>query len=253
MPYLRCEECGARALSIATRCPACEAPFELGAGTANPEVNRRRLAALRPCRTCDSLIAPDAATCKWCDTPRPIRTGAGRTYLIGGSLVALTFTLWAWGPDLGALTRFLSGPSPSDSGDIALSATSEPERLDPLEDASFDVAPPAFDEIGPPADEANRGDVDRGDADGGGARAGGADPDVRASTSASLGADGWVSAVTRTFVNVRSGTGTDAPIVGVLSENAQVQLGARRGSWREVRAGSLSGWAFESLFVVDGG
>ncbi|TVP55689.1 MAG: hypothetical protein EA351_10135 [Gemmatimonadales bacterium] len=65
--------------------------------------------------------------------------------------------------------------------------------------------------------------------------------------------EGWMRAVARTFVNIRSTPAADGEVRGVVAENDVVLLGDARGSWREVRSGDIAGWAWEPLFQVGGG
>lgn len=260
MPYLRCETCGARALSIATRCPACEAPFELGSGTSDPEASRKRLNGLRPCRACDSLIASNSEQCRWCEAPRPIRSGGARWFMLAVVLLGVGVGVWALAPHIGSFDGRLTPvrdagiigdpvsddpadpAGPDDAADPASVGAAEPSPLPPLEASLGGVTSNAlasnavaFDSPLTPANPVRAPNA------------------VRTPEPAPPALEGWVRAVTRTFVNVRTGPGTEAAIVGVLSENTSVQLGPRRGAWREVRAGQLVGWAFEPLFIVDGG
>jgi hypothetical protein len=222
MPYLRCHACGAKALPIATRCPSCEAPFEVPGDPAS----RRRM---RPCPQCDSLLAREAEACRWCGAAlaglglTPVRAGiaagvcvalVGAWALLGGGGDDVVFF---FAPEsevvLAPVTAALppSTPAPSTPASSALRAANEPEQAtltpEPAEPAaSFEVA----------EEEEN----------------------------------GWVRAVARTFVNVRAAPTSDGLVEGVVAENTVVFLGDARGAWRRIRSGSVAGWAWEPLFTV---
>ena len=51
--------------------------------------------------------------------------------------------------------------------------------------------------------------------------------------------------------NIRSGPGTDFPIVGSLDVGASVNLMRRRGDWFAITTANLSGWIFRELIIVD--
>jgi hypothetical protein len=238
MPYLRCEDCGARALPIATRCPACQAPFVGHDAALDQDEIRTRREALRPCAGCDSLIDPTSTVCRWCEAPNPIRKGWGRPVAAGIGVIGVAAALWWFGP--GLLSEFAPAlapatPTPQPSASAAAAPSSEGARIDPEPS---------------PASE--------GPAREGGAREGSAAESGAVSMPSPQSpvgdlAAGWSPATSRTFVNIRSAPGTNAPIVGIIGEGVEVRLGARDGQWREVRSGALSGWVFESLFRVDGG
>ncbi|MBC7896963.1 MAG: hypothetical protein H7066_16210, partial [Cytophagaceae bacterium] len=53
----------------------------------------------------------------------------------------------------------------------------------------------------------------------------------------------WARAVAVTFINVRSAADRKSPVVGVITPNTNVELGARLHGWREVRSLKVKGWA----------
>jgi hypothetical protein len=241
MPYLRCDDCGAKALPIATRCPACEAPFEArGPGTSPSR--------LRACHACDSLVPREAERCRWCNEELGSRLSPRARAGIAAGLAALVVGGWAFldtrAPDVVTLS------APVVESPVTASLSDPPAPLATprarLADPSTSEAAPASvprPEPSPPASVASA-----------------APPTVVPSTPRGTGAaeagsapvrpdeGGWVQAVARTFVNVRSAPGSDSEVQGVVPENAVVFLGDARGAWRQVRAGSVAGWAWEPLF-----
>jgi hypothetical protein len=248
MPYLRCEACGAKALPIATRCPACEAPFEV-----SRTVERR----LRACPSCDSLVPRSDASCRWCGAattrraPPAVWAGAAATLL----MVVGSWALFANRPDDVVL---ITGPAP----DVTLPATSaapptpraaaerrDARRSDPPVTAgpSASDTPDVFVSLDTGREAAGPAS---GTADVASPEA--ADPGEIQPDDESLRA-GWVRAVARTFVNVRSAPASDGEVRGVVAENAVVFLGDARGAWRQVRSGDVAGWAWEPLFTLTSG
>ncbi|MGQ0647294.1 MAG: SH3 domain-containing protein [Gemmatimonadaceae bacterium] len=61
----------------------------------------------------------------------------------------------------------------------------------------------------------------------------------------------WTKATARTYINVRTGADRKAPVVGVITPNMHVELGARLHGWRQVRASGINGWADPRNFLAD--
>ena len=258
MPYLRCEACHAKALPIATRCPACEAPFE-----ASLRAGARRM---RPCPGCDSLLPGDAATCRWCG--EAVAERRSRSLQLTGAAVLLLVAVGAlaWNGARDGQVTFLPGSSAEVNLPRAEAAPPEAPTTTRTRAGSGEAVTD-----GPAGAEgtlAQAGTPMGGDAAPGTGSAAADDRTPDASAPADRVADarsvdttdeaappapGWVRAVARTFVNVRSSPGSDSEVRGVVSENDVVFLGDARGAWRQVRSGGVDGWVWEPLFTVASG
>jgi len=231
MAYLRCSDCGAKALRIATRCPSCGSSFPL-------HDDRGDRIRFRRCRGCDIHIPRQEARCRWCSTEvrdlpwRPVAAAAVLVLLLGGGglfLARTPGTVSSSDASVGTASAF-RGEAP-DIPSLRPPPAGEGFTVDPL-DAPLDgtgspvsipdanVAPPN------PAQSGVEGDG-QGDRQG-----------------------DWAPAQAVTFVNVRANPDREAAILGVVPEAASVLLGDLRGGWRRIRAGDLSGWVDERLFQM---
>jgi hypothetical protein len=61
----------------------------------------------------------------------------------------------------------------------------------------------------------------------------------------------WVSAVARTWVNVRRDASRDGEVVGVIKPESRAWLEHGRAGWRRVRAQDVRGWVDPRLFEAD--
>lgn len=262
MPYLRCDDCGAKALPIATRCPACEAPFEArGPGTSPTR--------LRACPACDSLVPRDAERCRWCDEELGGRLSARTRSGIAAGFVLLLAGGWAFADSRTSDVVTLSAPVSEVVSSLDMTPPPPPASLPPAAvadeidpgqapvEASAAEAAPAEAPVEPSADEApaqaRASTPAPASAQPEPARTTLAAPAPAPEVSAPSSEGAWVQAVARTFVNVRNAPGSDSEVQGVVPENAVVLLGDARGAWRQVRAGSVAGWAWEPLFRVGSG
>lgn len=237
MPYLRCEQCGAKALPIASRCPSCEHPFPSRAGHGHAAGGRG--SGERSCPDCDSIVSRDAVECRWCGTP--LDTGLSKRAIGGIGTAAAVAILAAgfhfWGPNADVVV--LSG-----SGDSAPRAA----EIEPFQRAPAPGTPPAVDEPSEPEERAEPQLAASSEV------ADSAEPTTVDEDPAPAEASGsWVRAVARTFVNIRSAPSSDGAIQGVVPENQLVLLGDAQGTWRRVRTDTVTGWAWEPLFNLDGG
>ena len=220
MAYLRCSDCGAKALQIATRCPSCGSTFPL-------YDERGERIRFRRCRGCDIHIPRQEARCRWCSTEvqhlpwRPAAAAAVLVLLLSGGGLFLartpgTFSSSEGPPDVQAEASPAPRPEPS-----------SPPRPG-LPDATGSPFPTPDGNVAPPDP---RQGVGQDDVQGG-------------------GQGSWAAAQAVTFVNVRANPDREAAILGVVPEAASVLLGDLRGGWRRIRAGDLSGWVDGRLFQM---
>lgn len=227
MSYLRCTACGAKALSAATQCPRCTAPFAL------TDAHGRRV-RLTACRGCGYLHRADTP-CHWCGVlPPPTwrqpavqrRAAAAALLLVAGAAV------WRFGfPASAPATRAALGVV------AAAPPLAEPERVPSLPEGTpaAPAAPATTTVTATPRPVA----VPQVAAEAAPAPFAPADSGVR-----------WVPAVARTWVNVRSNASRDGEVVGVISPDSKALLETGRAGWRRVRA-PLRGWVDGRLFVAD--
>jgi hypothetical protein len=247
MAYTRCTDCGAKALRIATRCPSCGTSFPLRDENGDRIRHRR-------CGGCDIYVPRNPATCPWCGTEgrdlpwKPAAAAAVALLLLGsGSVFFLTRDAAPGGPPGSPGVESALGTSPS-----------LPSAIAPLRPGGVGAGHPED-----PTAEGAPGDDPRGQALARGPQGDGSEVRgealARADAPAATGAAGnrgelapgdgdWAPAEAVTFVNVRAEPTREAPVLGVVPEQASVLLGDLRGGWRRIRAGDLSGWVDGRLF-----
>jgi len=265
MSYLRCSDCGAKALRIATRCPSCGTNFVLR------DSNGDRI-RYRQCSGCQIYVPGQESHCPWCSTEiksfrwQPLAAGSAAVLVFG----LVTWMGWTVGtsreatPPSNARTEgipasirpVLDEPSPvvlpsgsldPEEGEPSGESTlpNPPEEVAPLPGARMAIAPPA---IAPsPATDALRApEVQPTSA-----------PLTRATdielpdplmTTSDRGGGAWVTASPVMDVFVREGPSRDAPILGIVPEATRVMLGDLENGWRRIRTGNLSGWVYEGFF-----
>lgn len=221
MGYLRCEACGAKALSAASTCPRCAAPFSLHDG-------RGERVALKQCSGCGIMHRRDRA-CHWCGE-RPVsawRSPAVLKSATGIAAVALvavgSWTMREPTADLLARVFTSRATAAADAVPLQTVATTRPEAalasavVTPM--TSIDSTASIDDPIDMPAEAADS---------------------IR-----------WIPAVARTWVNVRSDASRGGDVVGVIKPSEKAMLGVGRAGWRQVRSPDVTGWVDPRLFEAD--
>jgi hypothetical protein len=222
MAYLRCTECGSKALVAASQCPRCAHPFNLHDA-------RGQRVKLARCRGCGIMHRQDVA-CHWCGprkpsfhvTPQVWRSAAAVALMITG-----VGAVWRVGPSVRAFTTTLVNDARlSSRAEVALPVTrvsmATPVAVAPSY-AVTDSMPTA------------------------------------AVTSDSLAGEvavlpdsvQWTPAVARTWVNVRSDASRGGEVVGVIKPASRAMLGTDRAGWRQVRSPDITGWVDPRLFEAD--
>jgi hypothetical protein len=220
MAYLRCTECGSKALVAASQCPRCAHPFNL----VNARGDRVKLKA---CRGCGIMHRVDG-TCHWCgDVKSPWRlsgsvlksaaavavmlVGAGAAYRVAPTVAQYTTTLVNEARDdmrAASMNAPLAG--------VATTTTSS--------DAPVVAAAPIQDS---------------------------ASAMVASAMVASSDSITWTPAVARTWVNVRADASRGGQVVGVIKPTTRAMLGTDRAGWRLVKSTDVSGWVDPRLFEPD--
>lgn len=231
MAYLRCTQCGSKALVAASQCPKCAHPFNLLDA-------RGERAKLKRCRSCGIMHRADGH-CHWCGEVKGLDISRLTSLRVDSSVwrtaaaVALTVTA------AGGVWRF--APQLKDAANSARAAvntaSTASEAIDTRQSdaAGTRVAGPAL----TPAPVAATSDS--------------ALASVATALQTSAAADGiqWTPAVARTWVNVRSDASRGGQVVGVIKPAARAMLGTDRAGWRQVRSPDISGWVDPRLFEAD--
>ena len=229
MGYLRCEGCGSKALSAASTCPKCSAPFSLHDA-------RGERVPLKKCSGCGIMHRRDQA-CHWCgDRAKTAWRSSQVTRSMSGIAAVALVAVGSWSVReqaadvLEEALVIIKSPAPSQS--VALVTT----PATPV--ASLPVVSPAIDSAAPVA-QAPETIVDS--------------VHVASAEGALAAADSirWVPAVARTWVNVRADASREGDVVGVIKPTDKAMLGIGRSGWRQVKAPDVSGWVDPRLFEAD--
>lgn len=232
MAYLRCESCGSKALSAASQCPRCAAPFDLTDA-------RGFRAPLKKCGGCGIMHRQDR-NCHWCGA-RSVPAWRSARVLSSAAAVALVSLV-----GFGSYTY--REPLRDTASLIVARAFAPAPRAEaaPSTPASTTPAPSAV--VESPTTIAPTANAELTETD---------------STSAALAFDSgtmiasapdsirWIPAVARTWVNVRNDASRDGNVVGVINPASRAMLGTTRGGWRQVKSTEVTGWVDPRLFEPD--
>lgn len=244
MAYLRCTQCGSKALVAASQCPRCAHPFNLLDA-------RGERAKLKRCRSCGIMHRADAH-CHWCGEVKSgfslpkVDAAVWRTAAGLALMVSVAGGVWRYAPVLRSMAEAASssvsdealapadgageaggGLGSADAPTYAAGATANGQLAggDPVPSGD---AVPAADSV--PVD---------------------ADATTATLASAAEGEIVWVPAVARTWVNVRADASRGGEVVGVIKPASRAMLGTDRAGWRQVRSPDVSGWVDPRLFEPD--
>lgn len=272
MRAVRCEACGAKAMTAAAQCPACSHQFKLRDGFG-------ALLPLAYCSTCDSYYPESIGQCRWCGTkaerapiaPKVLR-GVGAAALVAMVVTALLLRNDGSADSAKPRTKTAKSRSAAAPVDTAITSTmatiadsasprttvGSADSLGPDSSLARAISQAAIDTPIPPTSvqAISPTTVPTGTA-----------PTTNAPTNAptivptsvptassaskSRRSAPWVSSVSRHWVVVRADASRRARPIASIGPNSHVQLGESRGTWRRIRAKGLSGWVEEgSSFVV---
>ncbi len=224
MGYLRCEACGAKALTAASTCPKCSAAFELHDG-------RGERVALKKCSGCGIMHRRDRA-CHWCGERKPAawRNPATLKSATGIAAVALV-AVGSWAvrePAKLAFARVMTEATAPRLDERVSSPSSTPVATPESPTPTVAQSPVEQDSIVVAMAGVSEGAL-------------------------SLSADSvrWVPAVALTWVNVRSDASRGGDVVGVIKPSEKAMLGIGRSGWRQVKSPDISGWVDPRLFEAD--
>lgn len=233
MGYLRCEACGAKALSAASTCPKCASPFQLHDA-------RGERVVLKKCSGCGIMHRRDRA-CHWCGEQKTAgwRSPAALKSATGIAAVALV-AVGSWSvrePARDAWTKALAAANAAANMPANVAAHS---ALPMSSNASLMSAAP---QQTPTPALVNQDTIMVAMAEGvsEGSLVGPAPADSVQ----------WVPAVARTWVNVHSDASRGGDVVGVIKPSEKAMLGIGRSGWRQVKSPDISGWVDPRLFEAD--
>lgn len=256
MAYLRCTQCGSKALVAASQCPKCTHPFNLLDA-------RGERAKLKRCRSCGIMHRADGQ-CHWCgDVPSRSLPRIDGSVMRSAAAVALMVTavggVWRYAPVLRDLAESVrvsgDGTRPAATASamsgVAQAAGPTSASGSPSTESPSIAAPSA--ELPVPAGGGKPSTIAQ--ADSAVLRTAEASTTTSTTTSATPSADAgairWIPAVARTWVNVRSDASRGGQVVGVIKPASRAMLGTDRAGWRQVRSPDVSGWVDPRLFEPD--
>ncbi|BAH39118.1 MAG TPA: hypothetical protein DGD08_09425 [Gemmatimonas aurantiaca] len=230
MAYLRCTECGSKALRAASQCPRCAHPFNLHDA-------RGERVKLKACRGCGILHRPDAV-CHWCGEVKSTWRLSGPA-LRSAAAIALTVTaaggVWRYGPALRDVTSALAATAIDHAPDRVRTVAAGPTNAASVAVGQSIAADAALEA----ALDASAGVLDMGDSS------------MVANGLTTADSIQWTPAVARTWVNVRSDASRGGEVVGVIKPASRAMLGTDRAGWRQVRLSDVTGWVDPRLFEPD--
>jgi hypothetical protein len=262
MRSVRCDACGAKAMTAAAKCPKCSHLLDLRDGFGE-------LLPLAYCSSCDSYYPERLGECTWCHTKPerpPIDAKIWRG--VGAGVAAVIGSVWLIGnltssdakrPGIktgsSAVARKQVRDSSAESTMAATptnvaAATDSAPVSDPGGGAAAPSTSPATDIPGSSAPIVLPQ-----------AAAAAVDPvnepaivqPVTAMPRTAQSKEGvvrsvrrapshWVRSVSRDWVVIRSGASRSSKIVASIGPNSRVDLGESRGTWRRLRTKGVAGW-----------
>jgi ribosomal protein L40E len=239
MRAVRCDVCGAKAMTAAAKCPSCGHLFQLRDGFGE-------LVPLAYCSSCESYYPESAGECRWCGT-KPERAPMAPQIWRGvgvAALVVIVGGMWVvrskTPPDVGHArpkTPVASAPATTDTtAPRIVVASVSPDSVvrdsgvaaGVMSDAAPNPAPVAI----PAQQSVAQPTVPQ------------ASPSRKSAATASSHTrrSSWVRSYSRHWVVIRSDASRQSRIVASIGPNSRVELGESRGTWRRIRAKGLSGW-----------
>lgn len=232
MQTVRCDACGAKAILAASRCPKCAQSLDL-------RDHHGEFVALGHCKSCGSHYLLSKGGCKWCGTVARAPEASRGPRLAAAAILALVVvaggTVLAWRDG-----RF-GGSSPAataPSAEKARTAVAGDSGAPRLQESVPTVSAPEGMLI---AAELPRAIVDSARAE-----------ETRALPRGDYAGGEWIAMRATTWVNVRASPYRNAAVVGVVTPDVRVMLGASRDGWRRVQAPGIAGWVDGRLFEAAG-
>ena len=259
MRLVRCDHCGAKALSAASQCPRCTQPLNL-------RDDRGGTVPLAHCRLCNTYYPRSMGACKWCGAPASGPSPSRALWAVAAVAalaVGVLLGWWVWRTrtpsmaDVMGVPVRLARPSPSVRTRVD-SSRSENGRVVALPPDDVELTAPS--RVLAPAPSGALSPAPSGalsPAPSGAlspAPSGALSPTspatlARAAVPASA-VETWRAAVANAYANLRADARVDARIVGVLSPNQRLQVGEVVKGWRRVKTGAAEGWADATFLTV---
>jgi hypothetical protein len=249
MRAVRCDVCGAKAMTAAAKCPTCGHLLELRDGFGE-------LVPLAYCSSCESYYPEALGECRWCGTKpehAPIAPQIWRG--IGAvALIAVVGTMWVLRNRAPQDTIHVRSKPASQSASAPMSTdTSAPRTVVASTDSASSpaaVADGIVPDSGLPASVTtvvapNAAPPPRVPAEASVAstpRDASPVKSVPPASSPPRRSAHWVRSYSRHWVVIRADASRHARIVASIGPNSRVELGEYRGSWRRIRAKGLAGW-----------
>src|SRR5262245_1909295 len=270
MRSVRCDVCGTKALTAASKCPRCGHLFDV----------RDRFGELLPlayCSTCDSYYPETLGLCKWCGTkpetsqiPPVVWKGVGAGAVV--VILFIGFLLRDTGPKrdaeaqtmadakakVEAASEVASAPADTSMPEMKLVRVDSIPRDDVPPSTNANTSSPATIAASPeprPAGSSSMVEKPTPKPAGSPAMVEKPTPSVtppvartvsparKATPSAKTRSSSrWVSSVAREWVTVRAGPSRSSRLIASIGPNSRVQLGEVRGSWRRIRMRGITGW-----------
>jgi hypothetical protein len=239
MRAVRCDVCGAKAMTAAAKCPTCGHLLDLRDGFGE-------LLPLAYCSSCESYYPERLGECRWCGT-KPERAPIGPQIWRGvgaTALVVMVGTMWVLRNKAPQGTSHVRSKAPS------VSAPSTADSVAPQTVvANSDTAAPRTTIAD--ADSTIRDSGVVASVEGDIAPKPAASPNASGAASVSSTQRGsspprrsarWVRSFSRHWVVIRADASRQSRIVASIGPNSRVELGESRGSWRRIRAKGVAGW-----------
>jgi len=249
MRSVRCDACGAKAMTAAAKCPKCSHLLDLRDGFGE-------LLPLAYCSSCDSYYPEQLGECKWCHT-KPERPPIGPKIWrgIGAGLAAVLGGVWLIGnltsdtkqPRTKASAPQLARKTTTDSSTdtvrsiapTSVVASASEDSVAPIMNPTPSapivlpqaVAQPIETPVASPSATAPVAAMPRVMKSNGTV-----EPAARRTSSK------WVRSVSRDWVVIRRGASKSSKIVASIGPNSRVELGESRGTWRRVKTKGVAGW-----------
>ena len=244
MRSVRCDACGAKAMTAAAKCPKCSHLLDLRDGFGE-------LLPLAYCSSCDSYYPEQLGECKWCHT-KPERPPIGPKIWrgVGAGLAAVLGGLWLIGNLTSSDTKRPRAKPNSSSvarvqgADSAADSAKQPTPTSVVASASEDSTPPAVST--PPSAPIVLPQAVSPTTEPAIAQPAAALPRVMKSNGnvgpTTRRSSPWTRSVSRDWVIVRGGASKSSKIVASIGPNSRVDLGESRGTWRRLRTKGVAGW-----------